>query len=198
MATIKYSIYCLIDEGSGSIFYIGATKQLLNRRLSTHISPCKINRDSDKAKIIRSILSRGEKPGIYLLKECDENSWEEAERFYISYFRSLGCNLTNMSIGGHSSSGVKRTKEQRDAVSKKLKGRSFNKGIKRTQEFKDNISRKRKGIPNIHVRKLSEGAIREIRILYNSEKHTQKELSTMFGVTQANINKIVNKKTWKI
>jgi len=103
-----------------------------------------------------------------------------------------------MSIGGHSSSGVKRTKEQRDAVSKKLKGRSFNKGIKRTQEFKDNISRKRKGIPNIHVRKLSEGAIREIRILYNSEKHTQKELSTMFGVTQANINKIVNKKTWKI
>ena len=45
------------------------------------------------------------------------------EIFYISYFKFLGFNLLNMTIGGEGCLGIKRSIETRKKLSEKLKGK---------------------------------------------------------------------------
>ena len=45
--------------------------------------------------------------------------------------------------------------------------------------------------------KLTEREVREIRKLFNHDKYTQAKLSEIYNVSIANINYIVNNKTWK-
>lgn len=91
-------IYGLCDPDSHELRYVGKTKHLRNR-LTQHLNP-NVKSGEGRARWIKSLLDSGKKPEIFTLEECQENGWQEAEKFWISYLKSIGCNLVNFSDGG--------------------------------------------------------------------------------------------------
>lgn len=93
-------IYGLYESNNETPRYIGKTKMSLNRRLQGHLLEAKKSlSNTHKLSWIRSLLNKGEKPIIKLLEECDENCWEEKERYWIKNSIKL-TNLTNGGDGG--------------------------------------------------------------------------------------------------
>jgi len=89
-----YKIYCLKNPANNEIRYIGVTTlKYLSSRLSQHYYCAKHNKQTHVAKWIRKI---NQKPIIELIEICNENNWEEREKYWISYYD----NLTNIHIGG--------------------------------------------------------------------------------------------------
>ncbi len=64
--------------------------------------------------------------------------------------------------------------------------------VKKGRSFKRDMNGE-----NNYNAKLTERDIREICLLYSSEKFTQQEIAEKIGVTQGNISLIVNNKNWK-
>ena len=88
-------IYGLIDPRTNYLRYIGKTVGTPEGRVSGHLkSPTYCGR------WLRNLASCGLQPGIVILEVADEISWSESETFWIAYFKFLGCNLTNRTIGG--------------------------------------------------------------------------------------------------
>lgn len=89
-----YKIYCLLDPTTYVIRYVGATSKSLEERLKGHMKKSPI---SHKTNWIKSL---NVKPIIELLQEIPEDYWQQAEIYWIAYFKSIGCNLTNTTTGG--------------------------------------------------------------------------------------------------
>lgn len=90
----KYKIYCLKNPNTMKIRYIGVTtSKYISRRLSQHNYCAKNNYQTHVAKWIRKL---GKSPIIELVETCNENNWEEREKYWIKYYD----NLTNIHIGG--------------------------------------------------------------------------------------------------
>jgi group I intron endonuclease len=115
------AIYTLSDPITGEVRYVGKTKSPLSRRLSCHISAK--SRSSHCACWISSLVNCGRIPKIELLEEADESSWEEKERFWISYLKFLGTRLTNLDSGGIL--GKRLHGRTRHEMSQKRKGRTL-------------------------------------------------------------------------
>jgi hypothetical protein len=92
-------IYILIDPRNNEIRYVGKTTNIYVR-FHNHIAPSKLNDDSHKSKWIKKILSEGIIPLIQVLEITNEFCWKEKEKYWIKYYRDLGCDLTNISDGG--------------------------------------------------------------------------------------------------
>lgn len=141
METIKYTIYKLIDPNTNQIRYIGLTFNDLKQRLKSHLSePGK----SHKNFWIRKLKKEGFKP---LIESVEENisTYEEAcqrEIYYIDYFKSLGCDLTNMSTGGDKNK--KMSEESRKKMSDSQKKRYETFKLKLSDEVKKILSKKTK------------------------------------------------------
>lgn len=103
-------IYVLVDPDTGEIRYIGRTSQQLSTRLRDHIRDRK---SGHKKYWIDSLRSKDLVPRIVLLQEVMDTEWPEAERYWISYFRSIGCPLTNMTNGGDGNVGCQLSDETR-------------------------------------------------------------------------------------
>jgi len=130
-----YKIYGLIDPTTNQLKYIGRTGQRIKARLYAHL----YEKDkSHKCNWIKALKSKNETPIIFLIDEC--NSPEEVnylEIFYIAYFKSIGCNLTNQAPGGRGGLlGIKQSKEVIEARVIK------NTGKKRTDETKKLLSKR--------------------------------------------------------
>lgn len=97
-------IYGLVDPTTNELRYVGQTIQKLNRRLTGHILDKNINH---KTCWIKGLKSKGLKPEIFLIDEVDDIKYEI---FYISYFKSIGCDLLNVSSGGETGNGLKGDK----------------------------------------------------------------------------------------
>ncbi|RPH25972.1 MAG: hypothetical protein EHM93_19780 [Bacteroidales bacterium] len=93
---MEYKIYCLKEEDTSEIRYIGVTIRELRQRLSQHIHTGKKKTGTRISKWIQSLLNKGKHPVIELIEICDENTWEEREKFWISQYD----NLTNIHCGG--------------------------------------------------------------------------------------------------
>jgi hypothetical protein len=89
-------IYKLIDPITNEIRYIGKTKNVLLKRYNEHISRAKQEHDSHVYCWIKKLLKDNLKPIIKLVEECNEDDWEEREKYWISFYP----NLTNISKGG--------------------------------------------------------------------------------------------------
>jgi hypothetical protein len=107
------SIYVLSDPRTMELRYVGQTNRPVERRLQQHI------RDARKQTIIYSsawingILDSGLKPDLTIIEEYDDPVIaDEAEQFWIQYFRSIGCRLVNRAIGGRSIRGWRHSSEQ--------------------------------------------------------------------------------------
>jgi group I intron endonuclease len=142
-------IYILSEPRNNLVKYVGKTKDP-NRRLKRHISERFIH-DSYKNRWIRKIVENGELPEITVIDTVEDEKWVYWEKFYISYFKFIGCELTNGTDGGDqppSTKGRKHTIESRLKMSKTKKGKPIpwlNGGIERTESHKKNLSESCKG-----------------------------------------------------
>lgn len=139
MEEIKYTIYKLIDPITNDIRYIGLTFNSLKQRLSSHMSE---PGTSHKCNWISKLKKEGLKPIIESIEENISSYDEVCEReiYYINYYKSIGCNLTNMATGGNKNK--KMSDETRIKMSNSAKNRNFK--LTLTEETKLNLSIKAK------------------------------------------------------
>ena len=87
-------VYCL-SEVDGPIRYVGKTEKGL-KRIQQHLSEKKKRgKVSHKANWINKLRDTGLLLEVSILEEVSSEVINEAEVFYISYFKSLGFDLTN-------------------------------------------------------------------------------------------------------
>lgn len=94
-------IYVLKDPRNNQIRYVGVTTQKLNQRLAQHINAAKRNEMRHVCKWIKSLLKIDLRPIIEQIDEVSDNDWQKWEIYYISYYKEIGCNLTNIDKGGN-------------------------------------------------------------------------------------------------
>ena len=115
----KVYIYGLKDPRDFQIKYIGKTIDI-NRRYKEHIQTHR-NRKSKKNSWVISLIKNGMQPIFEILEECEETNWVEREVYWIQYYKDLGFDLKNMTLGGESNDGYVFTKEDRLKQSKAQK-----------------------------------------------------------------------------
>jgi len=86
--------------------YVGKTTNV-ERRFSSHISRSKRSKHH-AANWIRSLLNLSLKPIIEIVEICDNNNWEQREKYWISYYRQF-YDLTNTTDGGEGGATYGRT-----------------------------------------------------------------------------------------
>jgi hypothetical protein len=188
----QIKIYCLKNPISNEIRYIGKTIRSLEIRLKEHIHHANSN-NKKKYRVHFWIKSlNGIKPNIELLEICNENDWEEREKFYISKYN----NLTNLALGGKSIHGYALSNEHKLKISIANKGKEVSKeakekmrksrlNVQMSETWKNNISkglmgRKRnnneclnisKGLLKLN-RKLTDAQKKHLRDLNLNKKHS--------------------------
>src|SRR4051812_37966689 len=94
----RYLIYGLIDPDSQELRYIGQTIHGLLRPVSHWMNKRQRTSGDYCHCWVRNVLSRGKIPEILIIEESENSSQlDKSEEFWIEYFRSIGCPLTNMS-----------------------------------------------------------------------------------------------------
>jgi len=94
-------IYGLIDPRTGFVRYVGKAHNP-KRRHQAHMNPSSLKPKTRKNHWIKNLLNAGRKPELILLEQVKECEWEDAERRWIAYYRSLPGypQLTNGTSGG--------------------------------------------------------------------------------------------------
>ena len=131
-------IYALIDPTTNQCRYVGKSNNP-KARLTSHLSEIS---STHKIRWVNKLRRQGYTPNIEILETCNSSEWQDSERFWISYFKFIGANLTNNTHGGDGSKGCKWSEEQRKNLSntRKLKP-VWNKGISIPEEIRDKISK---------------------------------------------------------
>jgi hypothetical protein len=205
-------IYVLQDP-HGVIRYVGKTNTALSRRLSGHLSAARLpERKTHVAAWIRSLLNRGMLPTIHLVQEISGPAWAGAEAYWISYFRSNGSPLTNLTNGGEGAPGYVQSPESIAKRSARLLGRPRSLetrqklsiaarqrpnnllGLPRTEEWKLAIGKSNGGSAN-GMAKLTEVQVEQIkiRILLGASSPV---IAQEFGISARTINLIKTNQRW--
>lgn len=117
-------IYGLIDPFTNQLRYVGKSKDLCRRK--TEYVRYKKAPKRHVEKWVNSLITKGVVPDIEILEELeDPKKLNELEKFYIAYFKSLGCNLCNHTDGGEGMCGFQYTYEQNLENSKRQGGKNF-------------------------------------------------------------------------
>jgi hypothetical protein len=144
----EYKIYSLNDPITNEVRYIGKTISPLYKRLSSHYRDRK---KSYKTHWINGLKKNGLKPIINIIEICNNENWEEREKYWIKHFRKI-TRLTNYLDGGQGQQvGYKHTKKAKDkirvAAKLNIKGKFYsgmtfteNTNIKRANANKKQIS----------------------------------------------------------
>lgn len=142
----KIFIYGLVDIIKNELKYIGKST-VPEVRYRKHLQESK-NKKTYKDRWINSLLEKNYKPEMFIIDEVYEDEWVFWEKHYISYYKFIGCKLTNSSEGGDNPPnhfGRKKTKEEIEKISKS------NTGKKRSEKTRKNISLAKKGKPIPHL-----------------------------------------------
>lgn len=106
-------IYTLTDPRDNMVRYVGKTSRDPIRRFYGHWS-CRGK--SHSVRWVKVLKSLGLKPIMDVIDEVEDERWIQEEKFYISYFKFLGFNLTNLTEGGEGHSGRPIPKEVCDKI----------------------------------------------------------------------------------
>ena len=132
-------IYCLVDPFTSEIRYIGKTRQKLEVRLNKHIQYAKKN-NIHVSNWIKTLLAKNSIPIIKIIEELSDNiDWRDKEIYYINLYKSLGCDLTNLTNGGEGMVGF-RKKGTPCSIETRRKIGLANKAIKKTPEWNEKAS----------------------------------------------------------
>jgi hypothetical protein len=145
---IEYKIYGLYCPLKNELRYVGQTKQpSLRNRYNYHINE---KTNTRKNQWIRSLKSKSLKPEMFVIDTCSSlEECNELEIFWIAYFKSIGCRLTNVSYGGGSQKGIKQSPEIIAKRAQKMIGK------KCSEETKRKISESNKKVAHVIKEKLS-------------------------------------------
>lgn len=108
------TVYVLVDPRSFEVRYVGVTVQQLHVRLGGHLKEARRGWASYKCNWIRSL---DEPPLIQAVAVLPHHEALLAEREWISYFKTLGCRLTNATTGGEGIPGGRHEEVSREAIS---------------------------------------------------------------------------------
>lgn len=203
----KTTIYMLICPITLECRYIGKSVDPL-KRYQKHIQNGM--KEGPKRHVyswINGLLQKQLLPEMVVIDEVED--WVFWESFYIEYFKSIGCKLTNLTIGGEGSIGYKHTEKWKQDMSLKAKGRKpWNTGKTLSKEHKDKIAKGNKGrkfskeskekIGSANAKahqdksKLSEEDI----LFIKSKPMTQTKLALKYGVSQSHICRIQKGEVW--
>lgn len=117
---MKAYIYGLVDPRNQQLRYVGVTKAPERRRRAHR---CLQHTADRRASWLKALRKQGLKAEWFVIEEVDESEWQEAERFWISYFRYIGAELFNHVDGGRGT--LNPTAEVRAKISAKAKGRAM-------------------------------------------------------------------------
>ncbi len=112
MSTGLFIVYGLVDPRDGQLRYVGKSCSG-KRRARQHANPTRVIKDfTHKGNWVKGLVAVGLRPEIEVLESVvDSQELDEAERFWIAYYRALGCRLTNLTDGGDGTPGHKKTVE---------------------------------------------------------------------------------------
>ena len=117
-------IYGLLDLRTGELRYVGqSTSGLVRPRAHALPSTLSKEKNTHKANWIRLLQRQGLQYEILIVEECSVVELDEYERFWISYFRFVGCRLLNLTDGGGGPRGLKHSAESRTKMSVSRTGR---------------------------------------------------------------------------
>jgi group I intron endonuclease len=91
-------IYSLTDPDTNEVRYIGKTVNIKRRYYEHTKKPNEIKSNSHKCNWIKKLIDKNKLPIINIIEECNDDNWEQRERYWISQFN----NLTNGTDGGES------------------------------------------------------------------------------------------------
>ena len=151
--------------------YVGKTNNL-KKRLHEHLT--EITGNTHKENWIHQLKALGLKPIIEVLEDVDEDTWQEAERFWIETLKFYGCKLTNSGNGGM---GLGKHSQET-----KQKLRVLHLGRKHSEETKFRISLINKG------RLVSEETRLKLSTAFRGRKITQQQIEK-FKTTISNRSK---------
>ena len=151
----KIQIYILIDPLTKIVRYVGKSVNA-NRRYNQHLYDKRHNNYS--SRWIRKLQQKKLKPILVVIEECDENIWQEREKYWIAYYKPIS-KLTNLTIGGDGLSFYNHSEETKLKISQKHKGkilsqetknkiRNYNLGKKYSKESIDKKSKAAKNFYN--------------------------------------------------
>lgn len=119
----KYLIYGLVDPMTHQLRYIGKSERGLLRP-AQHSMDSYLKRDqTHKGNWVRNLVATGLRPSVVVIQELpDKDILPEAEAFWIAYFKTMSCPLTNHCQGGLGFTG-KHTEETKKKISMARLGR---------------------------------------------------------------------------
>lgn len=116
-------IYGLVDPRNQQIRYVGKTSGRLHSRRLAHISDVRRGRTYiPRHRWLAELLSSGLEPEIFEIEVVIDN-WQEAEQFWISYYRFIGADLLNATDGGDGLVSYRHKDETRKKQSESAKAR---------------------------------------------------------------------------
>ena len=133
-------IYGLIDPRDGQLRYVGKSSAGL-RRPRSHIFPSALKKEhTHKAYWLRRLIAAGLQPEIEVLETAPADI-DDAEKFWIAYFKSIGCNLTNLTEGGEGVVGLRHSAAARAKMS------AVRRGVPKSPEWRAKIAASNRGQP---------------------------------------------------
>jgi group I intron endonuclease len=147
----------LIDYNYNNYYYVGKTSASINMRFDSHKCSCKKNKTKHH-KVWNKSLNEGNYPEIIILEETNGDKINDLEKWYITYFKSIGVKLTNLTMGGDGLQGHIFSNEHRDRISKTKISQKLTNTIEhnnilkmanshpRTEEFKQKMKIIRTGV----------------------------------------------------
>jgi NUMOD3 motif len=110
-------IYALCDPDTEMVRYVGKS-DIPKTRYFHHL---KDKHRTHKVNWINQLKTQGKLPLLKIIEEVNKDLWEQSEKKWVTYYRSLvGDKLTNIVDGGI---GPNMTEETRKKISEALKGR---------------------------------------------------------------------------
>lgn len=95
---MKTYIYILIDPETTQVRYVGKANNP-KERYRNHKNRCR-DKNTHKRNWINKLRLKGLYPEIEIIDNVNLVEWKYWEKFWIQYFKYIGCKLTNHCIGG--------------------------------------------------------------------------------------------------
>lgn len=184
----SWEIYTLSDPRDNAVRYVGVTVLGVRERFMAHLRYAKNGEGTHKYYWIRGLLNAGMEPVCAVIDTGHGMSWVDAERRWIEHYKSLGCKLTNHTVGGEGAPGNVQTEEEKAKRSAKMRGRKL------TPEHKAKLSAAKKGrklspehiekyASKLRGRKRPPGLMEKLRLANLGKKRSPEAVARM---TEAN------------